>query len=83
VAAVRGERRGAVRSSGLVVQERAARRAAALGNGSGYGRVFRRRGDHTGLCADFVYSSTGDGEEIPGTFTSPDLSLETWAQWAR
>jgi hypothetical protein len=32
--------------------------------------TFSVTGEITGLCADFVYSGTGDGEEIPGTFTS-------------
>src|SRR2546426_2999228 len=32
---------------------------------------FSVAGEITGLCPDFVYSGTGDGEEITGTFTSP------------
>src|SRR5215469_4636434 len=31
-------------------------------------------GEITGLCADFVFSGTGDGEELTGTFTSRTCS---------
>lgn len=33
--------------------------------------AFSVSGEITGLCPDFVYSGTGDGEELTGTFTSP------------
>jgi len=32
--------------------------------------AFSVAGEITGACADFVYSGTGDGEELTGTFTS-------------
>jgi hypothetical protein len=32
--------------------------------------TFSVTGEITGLCPDFVYSGTGDGEELDGTFTS-------------
>jgi cysteine-rich repeat protein len=32
--------------------------------------AFSVAGEITGLCADFVYSGTGDGEETSGTYTS-------------
>jgi cysteine-rich repeat protein len=33
--------------------------------------AFSVAGEITGLCPEFVYSGTGDGEELTGTFTSP------------
>jgi cysteine-rich repeat protein len=33
--------------------------------------AFSVSGEITGLCPEFVYSGTGDGEELTGTFTSP------------
>jgi hypothetical protein len=33
--------------------------------------AFSVAGEITGACPEFVYSGTGDGEELSGTFTSP------------
>src|SRR4029450_1398450 len=43
---------------------------SATGSGDPATGAFSVSGEITGLCPDFAYSGTGDGEELDGTFTS-------------
>ena len=66
----------------VVVNDTTAYPLAAAGTVDPATGAFSVAGEITGLCADFAYSGTGDGEEIPGTFT-PSRTCPSRLEWAR
>ena len=66
----------------VVVNDTTAYPLAAAGTVDPATGAFSVAGEVTGLRADFAYSGTGDGEEIPGTFT-PSRTCPSRLEWAR
>ena len=60
----------ALQMSGHVVFQSATYPLSATGTVDPATGTFSVTGEITPICPDFVYSGTGDGEEIPGTFAS-------------
>jgi cysteine-rich repeat protein len=60
----------ALQMSGHIVSASTEYPLSAIGTVDPATGAFSVSGEITGVCPDFVYSGTGDGEELTGTFTS-------------